>query len=179
MIRIGLVVQMIAIRLKDSVSSSGQILSPGVLRSSLLLHVLQLKLSIEAWPPLQLSFVGFSQFLRNSTARLQIHLLSGVITSQLSAWLGILCFMAVLNTLRSIDVHFIKEKVVGKHLLIQYVNTTDQVADMFTKGLHPRRLHYLKSKLSIVDYSAKFEGRWWVNWLNVSALFYLSDSGAA
>ena len=58
-----------------------------------------------------------------------------------------------------IDVHFIQEKVAGKALNVEYVNTTNQVSDVFTKGSHPRRLQYLKSKLSIVDHSAQFEGR--------------------
>ena len=57
-----------------------------------------------------------------------------------------------------INVHFIKDKVTEKHLRVQYVNTTNQAADIFTKGLHPRRLQYLKSKLRVVDQSAQFEG---------------------
>ena len=59
-----------------------------------------------------------------------------------------------------IDVHFIWEKVADKRLRVEYVNTMDQAVDVFTKGLHPRRLQYLRSKLSIVDHSAQFEGGW-------------------
>lgn len=34
------------------------------------------------------------------------------------------------------DYHFVREKVQKGDLLVQYVPTTDQVADVFTKGLH-------------------------------------------
>ena len=58
-----------------------------------------------------------------------------------------------------IDVHYIREKVASRALDVQYVNTVDQAADMFTKGLHPHQLSYLKSKLRIVDHAALFESR--------------------
>ena len=35
-----------------------------------------------------------------------------------------------------IDYHFVREKVQKKDLLVQYVPTEEQVADVFTKGLH-------------------------------------------
>ena len=56
-----------------------------------------------------------------------------------------------------IDVHFIKEKVANRSLEIRYINTIDQVADLFTKGLHPHRVRFLISKLSIVNFTPQFE----------------------
>eukprot|EP00268_Persea_americana_P025822 TRINITY_DN25195_c0_g2_i1.p1 TRINITY_DN25195_c0_g2~~TRINITY_DN25195_c0_g2_i1.p1 ORF type:complete len:278 (+),score=33.22 TRINITY_DN25195_c0_g2_i1:2074-2907(+) len=37
------------------------------------------------------------------------------------------------------DYHFVREKVLQKTMEVRYVNTQDQLADIFTKGLHPRR----------------------------------------
>ena len=44
-----------------------------------------------------------------------------------------------------VDYHFIREKVLQKAMEIRYVNTIDQVADIFTKGLHPRRSQFLRA----------------------------------
>lgn len=43
-----------------------------------------------------------------------------------------------------VDYHFVSEKVLRKDLSVHYVASQDQVADIFTKGLHPRRLQYLR-----------------------------------
>ncbi|XP_028125342.1 uncharacterized protein LOC114322271 [Camellia sinensis] len=46
-----------------------------------------------------------------------------------------------------VDCHFIRDKVLAKQLHLQYIPTTDQLADIFTKPLSVGRFSYLKSKL--------------------------------
>ncbi|KAM1636422.1 hypothetical protein PS2_014036 [Malus domestica] len=48
-----------------------------------------------------------------------------------------------------VDYHYVREKVVHKELVVGYVATTNQLADLLTKGLSPTRFHYLLSKLPI------------------------------
>lgn len=35
------------------------------------------------------------------------------------------------------DYHYVREKVLLKLMAVHYVNTHDQITDIFTKGLHP------------------------------------------
>lgn len=46
----------------------------------------------------------------------------------------ILCFTHVKHM--EIDFHFLREKVQNKDLIVQYVPTDEQVAEILTKGLH-------------------------------------------
>ena len=46
-----------------------------------------------------------------------------------------------------VDYHFVREKVLRKDLLIKYIPSNDQLADIFTKGLPSSRFHWLASKL--------------------------------
>lgn len=48
-----------------------------------------------------------------------------------------------------VDYHFMREKVLFKDLRVHYVNIVDQVADIFTKGLHPKCFQHLHSKLKV------------------------------
>ncbi|CAM8947373.1 unnamed protein product [Rhodiola kirilowii] len=48
-----------------------------------------------------------------------------------------------------IDYHFVREKVVRGELLVGYVSTIDQFADIFTKGLSPVRFRFLATKLPV------------------------------
>jgi len=48
-----------------------------------------------------------------------------------------------------VDYHFVREKVVNGDILIKFISTNDQIADIFTKGLSTARFHFLKSKLMI------------------------------
>ena len=48
-----------------------------------------------------------------------------------------------------IDFHFIREKVATKSLLVQYISTKDQLADIFTKGLSSPRFLLLRNKLLV------------------------------
>jgi len=49
-----------------------------------------------------------------------------------------------------VDYHFVREKVLNRDILIKFISTLDQVADVFTKGLSSARFHFLKSKLLVV-----------------------------
>lgn len=48
-----------------------------------------------------------------------------------------------------IDYHFVRERVANKQLLVRFISTKDQVADIFTKGLSVPRFLYLRNKLNI------------------------------
>ena len=46
-----------------------------------------------------------------------------------------------------IDYHYIRDKVVHRELHIRYIHTTNQIADIFTKGLSLTRFALLSAKL--------------------------------
>ena len=48
-----------------------------------------------------------------------------------------------------VDYHYVREKVIRKELEVRYLSTTDQVADIFTKGLSFVRLKNLANKLMV------------------------------
>jgi len=48
-----------------------------------------------------------------------------------------------------VDYHFVREKVLNKDISIRFISTTDQVADVFTKGLSTSRFLFLQSKLTV------------------------------
>ena len=50
-----------------------------------------------------------------------------------------------------IDCHFIREKVVAKEINTLFVNSNDQLADMFTKSLRGPRISYIYDKLGAYD----------------------------
>jgi hypothetical protein len=49
-----------------------------------------------------------------------------------------------------VDYHFVREKVLNRDILIKFINTHDQVADVFTKGLPSAHFLVLKVKLMVV-----------------------------
>jgi hypothetical protein len=49
-----------------------------------------------------------------------------------------------------VDYHFIREKVLNKDITISFISTSDQIADVFTKGLSSARFLFLKSKLKVI-----------------------------
>ena len=49
------------------------------------------------------------------------------------------------------DKHFIKEKIDNGLVCMTYIPTEEQVADVFTKGLHKRQFDFLVGKLAMED----------------------------
>ena len=50
-----------------------------------------------------------------------------------------------------VDKHFIKEKIDNGLVCMTYIPTKEQVADVFTKGLHKRQFDFLVGKLALED----------------------------
>ena len=50
-----------------------------------------------------------------------------------------------------VDKHFIKEKIESGLIYIPYVPTTQQMADILTKGLYKKQFEFLVSKLAMED----------------------------
>jgi hypothetical protein len=49
-----------------------------------------------------------------------------------------------------VDYHFVREKVLNRDIIVKFISTHDQVADVFTKGLSSARFLFLKSKMMVV-----------------------------
>ena len=49
-----------------------------------------------------------------------------------------------------VDYHSIREKVLNRDILIKFISTSDQLADVFTKGLSSARFALLRSKLMVI-----------------------------
>ena len=50
-----------------------------------------------------------------------------------------------------IDCHFIREKILSKEITTSFVNSNDQLADIFTKSLRGPRIAYICTKLDAYD----------------------------
>jgi len=50
-----------------------------------------------------------------------------------------------------VDCHFIREKIHRGLIYTSYVKTGEQLGDIFTKALNGTRIHYLCSKLGMID----------------------------
>ena len=50
-----------------------------------------------------------------------------------------------------VDYHFIREKIVLGCMTISFVNSSDQLLDMFTKSLKGPRIKYICNKLGAFD----------------------------
>ena len=57
-----------------------------------------------------------------------------------------------------IDFHFVREMVARKQLIVKIISTTDQLADIFTKGLSTPRFLLLRDKLNLVDSEFRLRG---------------------
>lgn len=54
-----------------------------------------------------------------------------------------------LNTVE--DYHFVREKVLSGKITIEFVNSSDQLEDMFTKSLKGSCIDYIFNKLGAYD----------------------------
>ena len=50
-----------------------------------------------------------------------------------------------------VDYHFIREKIASGRMTTSFVNSSDQLADIFTKSLHGPRIQYIYNKLGAYD----------------------------
>ena len=50
-----------------------------------------------------------------------------------------------------VDCHFIREKIASRCMTISFVNSNDQLANIFTKSLRGPRVKYICNKLSAYD----------------------------
>jgi histone deacetylase 1/2 len=50
-----------------------------------------------------------------------------------------------------LDIFFLREKVLSKHLIVRHVPATHQYADLLTKPLSPLRFLHLRDKLRVLD----------------------------
>ncbi|KAL2532943.1 cysteine-rich RLK (RECEPTOR-like protein kinase) 8 [Abeliophyllum distichum] len=57
-----------------------------------------------------------------------------------------------------LDIHFVRDKVLAKQLVINYVPTADQTADILTKPLMNSRHQYLRSKLGVIEVNSSLKG---------------------
>jgi hypothetical protein len=57
-----------------------------------------------------------------------------------------------------VDYHFVREKVLNRDILLKFISTQDQVADLFTKGLSSAQFLLLKSKLLVVPTPINLRG---------------------
>jgi hypothetical protein len=50
-----------------------------------------------------------------------------------------------------VDCHFIREKIQAKEIETSFVKSSDQLADVFTKGLYPNAFKNITNKLGLYD----------------------------
>lgn len=57
-----------------------------------------------------------------------------------------------------IDTHFVRQKVSRRQLLVKYIPSIDQVANVFTKGFDSNRFRSLHANLCVMPHHANHEG---------------------
>jgi hypothetical protein len=57
-----------------------------------------------------------------------------------------------------VNYHFVREKVAKKDIILQYIPTSLQPADIFTKGHTADRFCFLQDKLSVTDLLPVYRG---------------------
>ena len=50
-----------------------------------------------------------------------------------------------------VDCHFIREKIASGYMTTSFVNSNDQLTDIFTKSLRDLRIKYICNKLDVYD----------------------------
>ena len=53
----------------------------------------------------------------------------------------------------SIKYHFLREQVTNRVVQLNFIPSTEQIADIFTKPLPKTQFEYLRQKLGIISYS--------------------------
>jgi hypothetical protein len=66
-----------------------------------------------------------------------------------------------------VGVHFIREKVNNKDIILKYISSYDQLADIFTKGLTSARFIFLRDKLMVCSPPISLRGA--VNYMSVTS----------
>ncbi|KAH9681326.1 retrovirus-related pol polyprotein from transposon RE1 [Citrus sinensis] len=57
-----------------------------------------------------------------------------------------------------LDVHYIRDKVLGKELEVRYIPTEEQVSDVLTKALSFPKFNYFRSKLNVINRPLSLRG---------------------
>ena len=57
-----------------------------------------------------------------------------------------------------VDCHFIREKIASGCVATNFVNSNDQLTDIFTKSLRSPRIKYICNKLVHITYMLQLEG---------------------
>lgn len=57
-----------------------------------------------------------------------------------------------------VDYYYIRDKVVRKEISVDFMYSEDQLANIFTKGLHPKRFKLLASKLPVQSRPVSLQG---------------------
>jgi hypothetical protein len=57
-----------------------------------------------------------------------------------------------------VDYHFIREKVLHGDIVLKFISTLDQAADIFTKGLSSSRFAHLRAKLRVLSSTLSLRG---------------------
>lgn len=57
-----------------------------------------------------------------------------------------------------IDYHFVRERVSRNQLLVRFIGTEDQIADILTKGMSSSRFQWLRSKLNVRNLPLNLRG---------------------
>jgi len=61
-----------------------------------------------------------------------------------------------------IDFHFIQGKIIFGDIKTEFVNSNDQLDDIFTKSLRGSRIDYMCNKLGSYDLYHQLEGECWI-----------------
>jgi hypothetical protein len=76
------------------------------------------------------------------------------------------------------DYYFIREKVLNRDVLLKFISTGDQIADIFTRGLSSTRFLFLKSKLMVLSSPISLRGNVNMNVANAVFKTKASEKGS-